>query len=54
MLLPMAVWRKPKKPVLVQGSQYASDDWRRYCKANNPKRLQAGLQAHVIDSAWRQ
>jgi putative transposase len=35
----MAVWRrKPKKPVLVhsdQGSQYGSDDWRRFCKANN-------------------
>ena len=35
----IAVWRrKPKKPVLVhsdQGSQYGSDDWRRFCKANN-------------------
>lgn len=35
----MAVWRrKPKKSVLVhsdQGSQYGSDDWRRFCKANN-------------------
>lgn len=35
----MAVWRrKPKKPVLVhsdQGSQYGSDDWRRFCTANN-------------------
>jgi len=35
----MAVWRrKPKNPVLVhsdQGSQYGSDDWRRFCKANN-------------------
>jgi putative transposase len=35
----MAVWRrKPKNAVLVhsdQGSQYGSDDWRRFCKANN-------------------
>jgi putative transposase len=35
----MAAWRrKPRKPVLVhseQGSQYGSDDWRRFCKANN-------------------
>jgi putative transposase len=35
----MAVWRrKPEKPVLAhsdQGSQYGSDDWRRFCKANN-------------------
>ena len=35
----MAVWRrKPKNSVLVhsdQGSQYGSDDWRRFCKANN-------------------
>ena len=35
----MAVWRrKPKTPVLVhsdQGSQYGSDDWQRFCKANN-------------------
>lgn len=35
----MAVWRrKPKNPVLVhsdQGSQYGSDDWKRFCQANN-------------------
>jgi putative transposase len=35
----VAVWRrKLKTPVLVhsdQGSQYGSDDWRRFCKANN-------------------
>jgi putative transposase len=35
----MAVWRrKPSPPVLVhsdQGSQYGSDDWRRFCQANN-------------------
>lgn len=35
----MAVWRrKPKKPVIVhsdQGSQYGSDDWHRFCRANN-------------------
>lgn len=35
----MAVWRrKPEKPVPAhsdQGSQYGSDDWRRFCKANN-------------------
>jgi putative transposase len=35
----MAVWRrKPKGRVLVhsdQGSQYGSDDWRRFCLANN-------------------
>lgn len=35
----MAVWRrKPKNPVLAhsdQGSQYGSDDWRRFYKANN-------------------
>jgi len=35
----MAVWRrKPKHTVLVhsdQGSQYGSDDWLRFCKANN-------------------
>jgi len=35
----MAVWRrKPAQPVLVhsdQGSQYGSDDWRRFCHANN-------------------
>lgn len=34
----MAVWRrKPKAPVLIhsdQGSQYGSDDWRRFCAAN--------------------
>jgi putative transposase len=34
----MAVWRrKPKTPVIVhsdQGSQYGSDDWRRFCQAN--------------------
>ncbi|MEO8467198.1 MAG: DDE-type integrase/transposase/recombinase [Gammaproteobacteria bacterium] len=37
--LVMAVWcRKPKQRVLVhsdQGSQYGSDDWRRFCHANN-------------------
>ena len=35
----MAVWRrKPKNSVIVhsdQGSQYGSDDWRRFCLANN-------------------
>lgn len=35
----MAVWRrKPKQRVLVhsdQGTQYGSDDWRRFCKAHN-------------------
>lgn len=35
----MAVWRrKPKNTVIVhsdQGSQYGSDDWRRFCKAHN-------------------
>ncbi|WP_207907341.1 IS3 family transposase [Paucimonas lemoignei] len=35
----MAVWRrKPKNSVLVhsdQGSQYGSDDWKRFCNANN-------------------
>jgi putative transposase len=35
----MAVWRrKPAQPVLVhsdQGSQYGSDDWKRFCQANN-------------------
>lgn len=35
----MALWRrKPKGSVLVhsdQGSQYGSDDWRRFCLANN-------------------
>ena len=35
----MAVWRRiPTKPVLVhsdQGSQYGSDHWLRFCKANN-------------------
>lgn len=35
----MAVWRrKPAQPVLVhsdQGSQYGSDDWQRFCLANN-------------------
>lgn len=35
----MAVWlRKPTQTVLVhsdQGSQYGSDDWRRFCLANN-------------------
>lgn len=34
----MALWRrKPKQPVIVhsdQGTQYGSDDWRRFCKAN--------------------
>ena len=34
----MAVWRrKPKARVIVhsdQGSQYGSDDWLRFCKAN--------------------
>ena len=36
--LMMAVWRrKPQQPVLVhsdQGSQYGSDDWKRFCDAN--------------------
>ena len=35
----MAVWRrKPTEKVVVhsdQGSQYGSDDWRRFCSANN-------------------
>lgn len=35
----MAVWRrKPKQQILVhadQGTQYGSDDWRRFCKAHN-------------------
>lgn len=35
----MAVWRRrPKQRVLVhsdQGSQYGSDDWRRFCKEHN-------------------
>ncbi|TJY54793.1 IS3 family transposase [Sinimarinibacterium sp. CAU 1509] len=34
----MALWRrKPMQPVIVhsdQGTQYGSDDWRRFCKAN--------------------
>ena len=34
----MAVWRrKPRSPVLVhsdQGSQYGSDEWRRFCRAH--------------------
>lgn len=37
----MAVWRrKPTQKVVVhsdQGSQYGSDDWRRFCSANNLK-----------------
>lgn len=37
--LMMAVWRrKPTQSVLVhsdQGSQYGSDDWKRFCDANN-------------------
>jgi putative transposase len=37
--LMMAVWRgKPTQKVVVhsdQGSQYGSDDWRRFCSANN-------------------
>ena len=36
--LMMAVWRrKPKQEVIVhsnQGSQYSSDDWKRFCGAN--------------------
>ena len=36
--LMMAVWRrKPKQEVIVhsdQGSQYSSDDWKRFCDAN--------------------
>lgn len=35
----MAVWRrKPTENVIVhsdQGSQYGSDDWQRFCRANN-------------------
>lgn len=35
----MALWRrKPKARVIVhsdQGSQYGSDDWKRFCAANN-------------------
>lgn len=35
----MAVWRrKPEENVIVhsdQGSQYGSDDWQRFCRANN-------------------
>lgn len=34
----MAIWRrKPRKPVIVhsdQGSQYGSDDWRRFCQTH--------------------
>lgn len=37
--LMMAVWRrKPDDEVIVhsdQGSQYGSDDWQRFCRANN-------------------
>lgn len=37
--LMMAVWRRrPKRTVIVnsdQGSQYGSDDWMRFCQANN-------------------
>lgn len=37
--LMMAVWRrKPQKPVMIhsdQGSQYGSDDWVRFCRAND-------------------
>ena len=37
--LMMAVWRrKPDREVIVhsdQGSQYGSDDWQRFCRANN-------------------
>lgn len=37
--LMMAVWRrKPDGEVIVhgdQGSQYGSDDWQRFCRANN-------------------
>ncbi|WP_373565558.1 DDE-type integrase/transposase/recombinase, partial [Klebsiella pneumoniae] len=37
--LMMAVWRrKPDSEVIVhsdQGSQYDSDDWQRFCRANN-------------------
>ena len=39
--LMMAVWRrKPKNQVLIhsdQGSQFSSDDWRRFCTAHNLK-----------------
>lgn len=35
----MALWRrKPQRPVLVhsdQGTQYGSDDWRRFCQTND-------------------
>lgn len=35
----MAIWRrKPAQPVPVhsdQGRQYGSDDWKRFCQANN-------------------
>lgn len=35
----MTVWRrKPDSEVIVhsdQGSQYGSDDWQRFCRANN-------------------
>uniref|UniRef100_UPI0021BF925E IS3 family transposase n=1 Tax=Escherichia coli TaxID=562 RepID=UPI0021BF925E len=35
----MAIWRcKPSENVIVhsvQGSQYGSDDWQRFCRANN-------------------
>jgi len=37
--LMMAVWRrKPDSKVFVhsdQGSEYGSDDWQRFCRANN-------------------
>jgi len=37
--LMLAVWRqKPDSKVIVhsdQGCQYASDDWQRFCRANN-------------------
>ena len=37
----MAVWRRsPKQEVIIhsdQGSQYGSDEWNRFCKANNLK-----------------
>lgn len=50
----MAVWRrKPTQPVLVhsdQGSQYGSDDWKRFCQAHN---LQPSMSGAAIAGTTR-
>jgi putative transposase len=50
----MALWRrKPTGPVIVhsdQGTQYGSDDWQRFCRAN---RLEPSMSLVAIAGTMR-